>query len=276
MSPRKSQLPEQSAPPDYSVRAVNRVCDILDLFREQVFDVSLTDVAAATSLPKSSALRYLATLQRRGYVERRPGNGGYGPGPSLLGAHAGSLDLLRSRLAPVLRSLRDDFHETINLGVLDGSQVHYLETIEPERAVRFIVASDGKDAVHSTALGKALLSRLPEPTVRSILRQSGMPARTPNTITSIPAYLEELARVRDQGYALDDGENEGDARCISVLLEGEIPASVSLSAPLNRVALEDVPVIAKRLRDRLNELGAPTVRPQNLGGRRGVGADRRR
>lgn len=259
MSPRGGPRPTPATAPDYTVRAVNRVCDILDLFREQVFDASLTDVAAATQLPKSSTLRYLATLERRGYVQRHPGTGGYGPGPALLGAHANSIDLLRSRLTPLLRNLRDTFHETINLAVLDGAHVQYVETIEPERAVRFTVAADGRDPLHSTALGKALLAGLPDVTVRSLLHGSDMTARTEKTITSLPRFLEELALVRKQGYALDDGENESDGRCIAVALDGDPPASVSLSAPSNRLPLEDVPVVAAQFRDRLRDLGAPPV-----------------
>src|SRR6188472_211643 len=103
----------------YYIRAVQRVCDILDLLQD-ADGVALPDVAGVTGLPKSSAFRYLVTLESRRYVERDPATGDYRIGLALLPLQGRQFDLLARRLRPALEELRDRFGETVNLGLLDS------------------------------------------------------------------------------------------------------------------------------------------------------------
>ncbi|MBS2547999.1 IclR family transcriptional regulator [Catenulispora sp. NL8] len=233
---------------DYSVRAVARVCAILNLLQESVDGVSLIDVAEATGLPKSSAFRYLWTLETRRYVERDPATGMFRLGLGFVGMQSRHLEVLRQRARPVLERLRDELGETLNLGVLDGDTTIYLDIVESRRGVRLAATRGDRDPIHSTALGKAIAARLPEAQVRGILA-AGMPARTANTITTPEDYLNELGRVRRLGYAFDDGENEIDGRCLAVPIEGTpFPAALSLSAPSARFPLRQVEEVATALK----------------------------
>lgn len=235
---------------DYSVRAVERVCSILDLLQESVSGVSLIDVAQATDLPKSSAFRYLWTLEAHRYVERDESTGSFRLGLGFVAMQTRQLEVLRQRVRPWLERLRDEFDETTNLGILDGDSVIYLDIIESRRGVRLAATRDSRDPLHSTALGKAMAAHLPESRVREILRQRGMERRTANTITTPDDYLTELARVKRVGYAVDDGENEVDGRCVAVALPGtRPPAAVSFSAPAARFPLQDVAKVAVALQD---------------------------
>jgi IclR family transcriptional regulator, acetate operon repressor len=191
---------------DYSVRAVDRVCAILNLLQESINGVSLIDIAQATELPKSSAFRYLWTLESHRYVERDLDSGLYRLGLGFVGMQSRHVEVLRQRARPLLERLRDEFGETVNLGILDGDSAIYLDIVESRRSVRLAASCGDRDPIHSTALGKAIAAHLPEPQVKEILTGSGMPARTVNTITSIDDYLAELAKVRERGYALDDEE----------------------------------------------------------------------
>jgi IclR family acetate operon transcriptional repressor len=226
----------------YAIRAVQRVCDILDLLQDAADGVSLVEVAQAAELPKSSAFRYLATLESRRYVERDNATGDYRLGLAFLPLHSRQLDALTQRARPALEALRDEFEETCNLGMLDGGRVVYLDIVESMRSMRLAARRGDRDPIHSTALGKAIAADLPPDRVRAILSTEGMPKMTAHTLTTQRAYFAALEEVRRQGYALDDGENESDGRCVAVALHGlRIPAAISLSAPATRLPLERVP-----------------------------------
>lgn len=229
----------------YSIRAVQRVCQILDLLQQEPRGAALLDVARATRLPKSSAFRYLATLERRRYVERDPLTGSYRAGSAFLPLRAHEPELLARRARPHLERLRDRVEETVNLGMLEGNRVIYLEIVESHRAMRLAARPGDRDPIHATALGKAIAANLPERRVRAILEAEGMPRLTQRTLTDQAAYLADLAATRERGYALDDGEHEIDGRCVAVPVGGSnLPAAISYSAPATRFPLDRVPGVA--------------------------------
>lgn len=241
---------------DYTVRAVQRVCAILNLLQETVDGVPLPALAAATELPKSSAFRYLWTLENHRYVERNPETGLFRLGLGFVGMQSRHLEVLRGRGRPWLEKLRDEHDESANLGILDGDRVIYLDIVESKRSVRLAASRGDRDPLHSTALGKAIAAHMDRQRVRELLERAGMEQRTPNTITDIDTYLDELEKVRRVGYAVDDGENELDGRCVAVPILGtRLPAAISLSAPAARFTVRDVERAAKALHEVAEQLG---------------------
>jgi IclR family acetate operon transcriptional repressor len=106
-----------------------------------------------------------------------------------------------------------------------------------------------RGAIHSTALGTAICSQLPESRVLAILDASGMPASTPRTITERGQYLAELREVRAKGFAVDDTEDQRGSRCVAVMVSGlEVPAGLSVSAPSNRLSVDSVEEVVRDLR----------------------------
>lgn len=227
---------------NYSIRSVQRVCDILDLVQSNPHGLSLMAFAQATELPKSSVFRYLATLESRGYVER-DSVGDYRIGLALSGDR---LETIARRLRPQLVQLRDSLGETINLGLLDGTRVAYLETVESKASIRNAPRQGEREVIHATALGKVLAAGMDPAIVESILKQEGMPSRTEHTIVSINDFMAELDRVREQGYAVDDEENEVGGRCVAIAVPNtSLPVAVSLSAPTSRLSREAVAGVAE-------------------------------
>jgi IclR family acetate operon transcriptional repressor len=225
---------------NYSIRAVRRVCEILDLLQRSPQGVALLDVTRATGLPKSSAFRYLATLERRRYVERDPVTATYRAGSAFLPLRAHEPELLARRARPHLERLRDRLEETINLGMLQGNRVIYLEIVESHRAMRLAARR---------ALGKAIAANLPTRRVRAILEAEGMPRLTQRTLIDEESYLAELAKTRERGYALDNGESEIDGRSVAVpVVGGNLPAAISYSAPASRFPLDRVAEVAATLK----------------------------
>ncbi|HST40946.1 MAG TPA: IclR family transcriptional regulator [Conexibacter sp.] len=239
----------------YSVRAVERVADILDTLQQSESGASLVRLAEVTGLPKSSVFRYVATLEARGYVERDPLTGDFVLGVALP-SHRRHFDLLIARARPLLERLRDRFGETVNFAVLDDDRVRYLEIVESPKAMRLAARRGERDFVHSTAVGRAIAANLPEREVRRIVSSAGMPALTPRTITSIEELLARLEEVRADGYAIDDEENEEGARCVAVALPGaRMPAGISVSAPAVRLSREEARRVAAELVDDVSFLG---------------------
>lgn len=237
----------------YSVQAAVRVLDILDLLQRSAAPVSLAEVVAVTGLPKSSAFRYLTTMESRGYVQRD--TTGYQLGKAFVPAHTPRLDVLAVRARPVLEQVRDRFDETVNLAVLDGTRVVYLEIVESRRGMRFVARRGDREPIHSTALGKAVASTLDTELVEAIVAAEGMPQRTSRTITDADRFLRVVNAVARDGYAIDDRENEEDGRCVAVPLTGlPVPAAVSLSAPANRFTMDEAVAAASTLRDAAEEI----------------------
>lgn len=233
----------------YAVRAVLRVIDILELLENAPLGVGLGRVTAVTGLPKSSAYRYLSTLESRGFVER-DGGGNYHLVRAFMPARTQHLDRLAARARPLLETLRERFGETLNLGVIDGLRVSYLEIVESPHAMRLQARKGDRDPIHSTALGKAIAASLSDDRIHQILRVEGMPALTSHTITDPDRYLAEIREVRERGYAIDNGENEEGGRCVAVpLSDAPVPTAVSLSAPAVRFPMDRVDEVVDALRD---------------------------
>jgi IclR family acetate operon transcriptional repressor len=245
----------------YTVRAVERVTDILDALQRSDHGLSLGQLSELTEMPKSSVFRYLATLEARGYVARAADNGHYTLGLSLPSQRQ-YFHLLGDRLRPLLVELRDRFGETVNLGVLDGDRLMYQEIVESKHTMRLAARRGDRDYLHSTALGKALMATLNDEDVRRIVPAAGMPARTRNTIVDIDDYLLALEQVRADGYATDDEENEEGARCVAVALRGLlVPAGVSVSAPAVRLSSHEAAKIAGLLAREAPRLARGSVGP---------------
>lgn len=232
----------------YSIRAVERVCTILDLIQQNPQGLAFNDFLEATDLPKSSTFRYLSTLEARHYVERDPATGRYRLGSAFLPQGSLQLDLMVERARPLLEELRDRFEETINLTMLDGNHIAYLEIVESHKSMRLAARKGDRDPIHSTAAGKAIATLVNPDRVRSILELEGMAPRTTKTITDASDYFAAVSETRERGYALDDGENEEDGRCVAVPIRGVgVPAALSLSAPAARFPLPEVVEVANAL-----------------------------
>jgi IclR family acetate operon transcriptional repressor len=251
--------PPSEGSPLYTIRAVDRTLDILDCLQGASSGVALGALSETIGLPKSSAFRYLATLEARGYVVRDPDET-YRLGPASGPMRMRHASLLTAVARPRMEELCRRFEESICLGALDGTKVAYLAMSESSRAVRFAARPGHCDFIHSSALGKVLASRLPADALRRILAIEGMPAVTVHTITDRQAFLAEIGAVRTRGYAVNDRENDDVGRCVAVALPGPLAAAVSLSAPAARFPLERAPEVAAALQRATEDIAAEVAR----------------
>ncbi len=213
--------------------------------------MSLADLARALSLPKPTAYRIIATLESRGCLTRTSA------GHFLISRKLFDLPKDESEEQALLRAaqpamvrLVDSCRETINLGVLDAGEVVVISTVESPQSIRMSSKVGNRRYLHSTALGKVLLSGLPEKEVQRLIRIQGLPRLTPRTIGTRQALATELDLVRRQGYAMDNEENEPDGRCIGapiIGVGGRIVAALSISAPIFRMDMSRTRALAGEL-----------------------------
>jgi DNA-binding IclR family transcriptional regulator len=218
----------------YQVRALERALDILAAFSLDQPERTLSELAAATELAPSTALRLLSILERYSYVERSEDTDRYRIGVGLF--ERGSIYIqtttLEAQAREPLAELAAACNQTASLAVLDGNMIVHIAVIQPERAIRYYAPVGQREMAHCTGLGKALLSGLPDDLVLELYADGDLPRRTPNTIASIEALVAQLDLVRTKGYAIDDQEGVEGLRCVAAQIFNDrktVVAAVSAS-----------------------------------------------
>ena len=225
--------------PKKGILVLHKMLDILETIRESRSGLSLADIARALGLPKATAYRIMTTLESRGYIMRNP-SGHYLVARKMFDLRQDESEeqaLLRAA-QPVMVKLVESCRETVNLGVLDGGEVVVISTVESPQSIRMTSKVGNRRYLHSTALGKVLLSGLPEKEVQRLICIQGLPKLTLRTIATRQALAAELDLVRRQGYAMDNEENEPDGRCLGAPIVGvgsRVVAALSVSAPVFRM-----------------------------------------
>ena len=202
--------------------------------------MSMTEISEKLGLYPSTIHRILDTLKHWGYVEQEPNKQKYQLGLKVLELGMSKLhqmDLVRETI-PYLKELVNQCNETVHLGVLEEGEVLYLAKEESSKTIRMCSYVGRRAPLHCTALGKVLLAYLSEEKRKDILDKKGLPSLTEKTITNKKELEKELCKVREQGFALDRGENEKDVRCIAAPIrnyQGKVIAAVSISGPAFRI-----------------------------------------
>lgn len=222
-----------------SIRAVERALDVLMCFTSQTPELSMTEISEMVEINKSTVHRLLATLEGKHFLERDQVTGLYRPGIRLIQMAFLTMEHndLRRLASPFLHSLCDQFRENVNLSVLDGTDVIYLDVVESTQRVKLAAAPGQRLPAFCTASGKAILAFLPEDKVHDILA-FGMPKHTQNTLTSVEAYFENLSLTREKGFAISEQEFEDGINAIAAPICNHPIGSVSIAGPAYRLTRE--------------------------------------
>lgn len=232
-----------------SVRAVERALDILLCFTREEPSLSLTRIADAVGMSKTTVHRLLATLESKRFLSRDKETGLYRLGFRFIEMASLVLqDVELSRWArPYLQNIAAQCGETVDLAVLEGSQVIYLDVVESPQRIKLAAAVGQRLPAYCTASGKALLAYMPEYEVRKILDRD-LKKYTPSTDVSEANILADLRRTAERGYAVTEQEYEKDINAVAAPLfdaDHHPIAAIAIVGPSFRLT-----------RDRLPELGA--------------------
>lgn len=240
--------------PNNLVQTIERVSLILDMVGQNPHGMSIRDLSAGLRLPKGTIHRLLSSLSYFGYIRQDLETKGYFLGLKLMELNAqldNQLDL-RKVAEPILRDLAEKIKQTAHMVILDRNEVVYIEKIEtqqPAGGLKMASRVGSRNPVHSSAVGKVLLSYGPEEVVEAFLRDKGLPRRTANTITDPDLFREHMKIVRSQGYAIDDEENEQGIRCLGAPIfdgKGRALAAISVSGPVFQMTKKFVQEVVRQ------------------------------
>jgi IclR family pca regulon transcriptional regulator len=244
-------------------RSLERGLAILSSFNPDRPLIGVSDLSREFDLSRSTAHRYIATLARLGYLQQDPDSKRYRLGPRVLDlgfSAINSMDL-REIAAPHLRQLSDETQHTVNLAILDGADVVYIErcrTAGPrQREIDLNLHVGSRLPAYCTALGKAILAFVPETRLETIIEEIDFAQRGPNTLTDPKTFREELARIRASGIAVNDEELAYGLRSIAAPIHsrsGEVLAALNLAAHRTMVSTDELiarygPAVANTARD---------------------------
>lgn len=217
------------------VQSVERVFELLELITDAGGEVMLSELASSSGLPVPTIHRLLRTLVAKGYL-RQLANRRYALGPRLIRLGEGASNQMGAMARAQLSSLVDQLGETSNMAVLDSDMVLYLGQVASRHSMRMFTEVGRRAHMHDTGVGKAILAQLDDDTVRAIVARAGMPTPTDRSIGNIDDLLADLNRIRERGYAIDDGEQEVGVRCFAMAVpNAPTPTAISVSGPVSRV-----------------------------------------
>jgi IclR family KDG regulon transcriptional repressor len=236
---------------------------ILEIIGHARSPLGLSEIVRKAGYAKTTVHRVLLTLVRRGFVRKEYQTGRYQLTLKFfeIGSTAVSQLGIKDMAKPHLEAVRNLSGETAHLAVMDDHGVFYIDKIESTQSIRMYSYIGSRAPIHCTAVGKALLAYQLDERIETFL-SPGLKTYTQNTILSKDKLLEELRKIRKQGYALDNEELEIGLFCIASPVRnhlGEVIAAISISGPKARLGKprikELIPLIIKTSSDISAALG---------------------
>ena len=217
------------------VQSVDRALILLDYLASEDREIGLTEIARALGWPKTTTHGLISTLRNRHYVDQSPKTGRYRLGVRLfeLGNIVARSWDIRAVARPAMQDLSLHLGEMVQLACESDGEVLYIEKIDSTQMMRIVSEIGARLPMHCTGLGKVLLAYKHASEVEWIISKHGQRAMTSHTITSAKALEKELAKIRRQGYAIDDREIMESLRCVAAPIfdqGGEVQYALSVSA----------------------------------------------
>lgn len=252
-----NQLPEEvkiisnNRNPNH-VHSLNQAIDLLEVLAYHGA-MGLNELSTKLSIPKTTTYRILCTFEDRGYI-KKTGDRKYTLSIKMLQLIRGLIK--DNRLVDVSKSemseLYQKFNETVNIGVLTGSEVMYVSVMESDQSLRASSEVGSTDPFYATSLGKVIAAHLKEKELEFLLETTTLKSLTPNTITDKDDLQKELRKIKENGYAVDNEEICLGIRCFAAPIFNmfdEVEGAISLSGASVRLTEDKVEEIIKDIRE---------------------------
>jgi DNA-binding IclR family transcriptional regulator len=240
---------------------VGKALNLLVLLGDEPRGASAAEISRRAELPFSTTYRLLGSLTRDGFVDYEPDGRRYRLGLRIfqLGQRVSNHHGFAGTALPILRRVTEQTGEATILSVRDGH--HHLTVNKVDGPQTFRVTSDPGHlgALHATAVGKALVAFAEDAEREALVEELELEPLTEHTITDRAAFRAEVERVRRQGYAVMDEENENGMRAVAVPLfnaQGDAFASLATAVPVFRLSIEGLLAHVPLLQEAAAELAA--------------------
>lgn len=233
-----------------TLSSVRNAARLLKEFSRGSREIGVTELSRRLGIGKSTAHRLLNTLAEERLLEQDPDTGAYRLGLAMyeLGASVSMHTDLHSACVPALDQLATTTRETVQVAVLDGREVVYVERRESPQTLRLFGRVGHRNDAHCTSTGKILLAFLPTSRLNVILDGWVLPRRTPHTIADVDTLRRELENVRQRGWAENVNEVEIGVASVAAPIRnglGDVVASVSVAGPLQRITNDSLKRFAR-------------------------------
>lgn len=237
-----------------TLSGVERSFRIVDYLKE-AGTTTVTEIASKMDLPKSTAYLHLKTLNETGYVYKNDHK--YQLSLRFLenGATLQRQFDVYEVAEPEINDLAQETGEVANLGVEEDGQRVLLYINEGGDAIYDNALTGEFTNMHWTSLGKAMLASFPRERVAEIIDKWELPRATKHTITDLESLFDELDKIRDRGYAIEDEEHWENicAVAVPILQDERATAAISVSGPKTRFSDERIKSeILELLRNKAN------------------------
>lgn len=248
-----------------SVQSVDRVLTLLELMADDSEGLRLSDLARAAGLAASTTHRLLTTLEQRGFAQVDPKTARWQVGrrAHIVGAAWGTARSMLAPAMPHLKRLRDATRETANMGVIEEGHVITLAQSESREIMRAISPPGGHAPVFCSGMGKAIVATWSNDQIDALLDRYGLSAATRNSLTRREDVHAEIARIRQQGYAMDNEEFVPGLRCVAAVIHGpsgDAVAAVSVSGLSIRMTEDKVARCARLVQAVAQDLSGQNLR----------------
>ena len=224
--------------------ATGKAFSVLEAVSTNSAPTSMSDIIRVTGMTKPTAHRIVNLLIDIGFLDRDGSGMGFIEGANLVDLAHKTLAAAapRSLRHSILQGLSDETGETSNYGVLSGGEVIYLDRVEAKWPLRLRFNAGSRVPAHCTAIGKLLLSRLPENEASSLLRSMPKSRYTENTKTDLDSLMKALRQIRESGIGTDDQEFMHGVVCQAapvITEDGKCIGGIAISAPEARMTLDE-------------------------------------
>ena len=230
-------------------QSLERGLAILSAFKPATPELGISELARVLGLTRSTSHRYVATLARLGYLQQNPQSRKYRLGPKVLDLGFSAINSmeLRQIAATHLQQLSDETGHTVNMAILDGTDIVYIERCrssqQGQREIDLNLHVGSRLPAYCTSMGKVLLAGLPELELAAVLDQVQFQQRGPNTLIERKALVDALAAVRDAGIAVNNEELAYGLRSVAAPIRnrsGEVTAALNLAVHRTMLSTEDL------------------------------------
>ncbi|WP_313755724.1 IclR family transcriptional regulator [Tissierella sp.] len=233
-----------------TIVAVDRALDVLLLLYNNGQEIGVSEIGRELGLHKSTVHRTLATLENKGFVHQNRENGKYWLGTKIyaMGLRVGEKLSLVDIIRPYAKELFDEFQEVVNVSILDKDShdgyktIIILKEVDTNKVLSVNPNIGSSSDAHASSVGKCLLAFSKDIDFNKI-SNNHLKKHTENTLSNKDELIKELKKVKEDGYAIDDEEQELGLYCIGAPIldkNGDAIAAISMSGPTARMKRQDI------------------------------------
>jgi len=243
------------------IQSLERAFAILEQVALHRDGITLAELCKSVGLHSSTTFHLVRTMAQLGYASQEAESRKYRIGRKVFALAAGALNEneLAKRVTPVLELLTDRTGESSHFALRSGDDIVILAKTRGAGMFQLVDRAGAVRPPNATALGKVLLAALTPAQIERHLDRHELARFTPKTIVERDALMAELAQVRRNGIAFDDGEFDAEVRCVAVPVYdflGRVAGAIGISGPMWRLSLQSLHEKSKIVRQSAAEFSA--------------------